>query len=83
MPFVTLYMAGIMAAGTMYLGINNFSAWKLFQLKEFNELILGKNGFLSTLWKDYLDYYKLDFHPEQHDSKALEESTKAQLGFSS
>ncbi|MDR8305154.1 metal-dependent hydrolase, partial [Acinetobacter baumannii] len=50
-------------------------------LKEFNALILGRNGFLSTLWKDYLDYYKLDFHPEQHDSKALEERTKAQLGF--
>lgn len=81
MPFVTLYMAGIMAAGTMYLGITHFSAWKLLHLKEFNALILGKNGFLSTLSKDYLDYYKLDFHPEQHDSKALEESTKVQLGF--
>ncbi|MCV9897609.1 UNVERIFIED_CONTAM: metal-dependent hydrolase, partial [Cronobacter sakazakii] len=63
------------------LGITHFSAWKLLHLKEFNALILGKNGFLSTLWKDYLDYYKLDFHPEQHDSKALEERTKAQLGF--
>ncbi|EPW3975607.1 metal-dependent hydrolase, partial [Acinetobacter baumannii] len=81
MPFVTLYMAGIMAAGTVYLGITHFSAWKLLHLKEFNALILGRNGFLSTLWKDYLDYYKLDFHPEQHDSKALEERTKAQLGF--
>lgn len=81
MPFVTLYMAGIMAVGTVYLGITHFPAWKLLHLKEFNALILGKNGFLSTLWKDYLDYYKFDFHPEQHDSKDLEERTKAQLGF--
>ncbi|MCU0188605.1 metal-dependent hydrolase, partial [Citrobacter freundii] len=54
MPFVTLYMAGIMTAGTVYLGITHFSVWKLLHLKEFNTLILGKNGFLSTLWKDYL-----------------------------
>lgn len=45
MPFVTLYMAGIMAAGTVYLGITHFSAWKLLHLKEFNALILGRNGF--------------------------------------
>ena len=81
MPFVTLYMASVMTMGTFYLGAKHMPVWRLFQLKEFVHLILGKNGFLSSLWKDYLDYYKLDFHPAQHDSKALEEQTKLQLGF--
>lgn len=83
MPFVTLYMAGVMASGTIYLGIRHFPVWNISHLKEFNQLILGENGFLSTLWYDYLDYYKLSFHPFEHDSKDLEEQTKEQLGLNS
>lgn len=79
MPPVTLYMIVVMAGGTLQLGIKYRSAWEITQLKEFWNLVLGRNGFLSTLWQDYLDYYKLDFHPAQHNSLALEARTKEQL----
>lgn len=81
MPPVTIYMAVVMAGGTIQLGLKHASAWKLAHLREFCALVLGRQGFLSTLWQDYLDYYKLDFHPAQHDSKELEQKTKAELGF--
>ena len=81
MPPTTLYMAAIMTAGTVQLAFKHASAWHIAHVKEFWILILGKQGFLSTLWQDYLDYYQFGFHPAQHDSRVLEEKTKAQLAF--
>ncbi|MDP2228332.1 MAG: metal-dependent hydrolase [Moraxellaceae bacterium] len=45
--------------------------WKLF----------GYKGFITQVLPELFDYFRPGFHPEDHDSEALEQKYKAELGF--
>lgn len=44
-------------------------SWKTW--REGLNFIFGKGGFLSLLAKDFKDFYRRDFHPDQHDTQPL------------
>ncbi len=56
----------------------NWRSWG----KGLKTLFGPRNGFLSKLLLPYLDYYRPGFHPNDHDSKALEQRWRQRLGFS-
>lgn len=80
MPPATIYMGLIMGGGTALLALRDRKAWRIKDLREAWSILLGRNGFISTLGLDYLDYYRLSFHPNDHESKALEDQMRAVLG---
>lgn len=41
--------------------------------------LIGKPGLLRKMGRDYLDYYKKDFHPWQHDNRDLINNWKTQF----
>ncbi|MVW75638.1 metal-dependent hydrolase [Pseudomonas xionganensis] len=56
----------------------NWRSWG----KGLKTLFGPRNGFLTKLLLPYLDYYRPGFHPNDHDSKALEQRWRQRLGFS-
>lgn len=46
---------------------------KFFEAVNF---LVGRPGLLRKVFRDYLDYYKADFHPWQHDNRHLVENWK-------
>ncbi len=53
--------------------LNNGKMWtKAFRY------FLGKKSLLRNCWREYLDFYRKDFHPWQHDVKARLQEFKAQ-----
>ncbi len=53
----------------------NFKSWKLGLVGLF-----GRKGFLTEVIPDLFDYFRPGFHPEDHDSEALEAKYKEMLG---
>ncbi|MCG8315117.1 MAG: metal-dependent hydrolase [Pseudomonadales bacterium] len=43
---------------------------------QYLNFLFGTKGFFRKIIPDYLDYYKADFHPWQHDNQALVEDWK-------
>ncbi|MFN3712329.1 MAG: metal-dependent hydrolase [Alcanivoracaceae bacterium] len=76
----SIYMAALMSAGTVWLSTRDPRSHSTQQAREAFHLLLGRNGFISGLWRDYLDYFRLDFHPDDHDTAALEAETYQKLG---
>ncbi|MDI1301759.1 MAG: metal-dependent hydrolase [bacterium] len=55
---------------------------QLFNLKAWGKglwSLFGKKGFMSELTLQYLDYFRPGFHPNDHDSDALEKKWKQYL----
>jgi len=55
---------------------------ELFNLKSWGKglwNLFGYKGFMSELTLQYLDYFRPGFHPNDHDSEALEKKYKAYL----
>lgn len=42
--------------------------------------LFGKHGALRGLWRPYLDFYKKDFHPWDHDNRELVSSVMSEFG---
>jgi len=42
--------------------------------------LFGKPGFFRTGWKDYFSWYKVNFHPWDHDNRPLLEKWRAVFG---
>ena len=55
----------------------NWKSWK-YGLKT---LFGPRNGYITGLIKPYLQYYKPGFHPAQQDTRTLEKTWRAKLGF--
>jgi len=45
--------------------------WRWKTLKSCLKFIFGKQGFINTHWSLYMDFFKKDFHPWQHDNRNL------------
>lgn len=56
-------------------GLFNVTAWK-----KGLQLTWGRNGFFTELWREMLDFYRPNFHPWDHDTHALVDRYKTQLG---
>ncbi len=55
---------------------------QLFNLKAWGTglwNLFGRKGFMSELTFQFLDYFRPDFHPNDHDSDALEKKWKEYL----
>lgn len=72
----SIYFALVMASGTVLLSARDRRCWNAGQITEALDILLGRNGFITTQMKEYLDYFRLDFHPTDHDTAALEARTR-------
>lgn len=45
--------------------------WKWKTLKSGLKFIFGRSGFVKTHWSLYMDFFKKDFHPWDHDNRHL------------
>ena len=41
-------------------------------------LLLETPALIPTIWKEYKDYYRRDFHPWEHDNRELLEGWEAE-----
>ncbi|MEW6777525.1 MAG: metal-dependent hydrolase [Bdellovibrionota bacterium] len=58
------------ADGQLY----NWKSWR-----HYARTLLGRKGFFTSMLGDYLDYYRPDFHPSDHDTRASERVWKERL----
>ncbi len=54
--------------------------WKWKTWKTGYQFLLGKHGIIRQMFGDYVDYYRLSFHPWQHDNSSLVNSWKKKFG---
>ena len=54
--------------------------WKWKTWKTGYQFLLGKNGIIRKVFKDYIDYYRPGFHPWQQDNSNLVGSWKEKFG---
>ena len=60
---------------------DGYSFWQLMKIWRGGlSFLLGKDGILRGLGREWLDYFKADFHPWQHDNRKLLEEVKANVG---
>lgn len=51
--------------------------WRGSMWREGMRFLFGRGGLCAVLRRDFLDFYRRDFHPWQHDTRALTEKWKA------
>lgn len=54
--------------------LRNWRAWA-----RYGRALVGRKGFFTAMLGDYLDYYRPGFHPNDHDTRALEQNWKTRL----
>lgn len=75
----SIYMGVIMATGTLSLCASDQRCRSVRSYAAAFSLMLGRRGFITTLWREYLDYFSLGFHPNDHNTQQLEAKTRRQL----
>ncbi|MFP5383591.1 MAG: metal-dependent hydrolase [Gammaproteobacteria bacterium] len=79
MAFVTTMLLSTIALLSLRLmrqdgQAGNWRAWGRYA-----KALIGRRGFFTRMTGDYLDYYRPGFHPNDHDTRALEASWKQRL----
>lgn len=60
---------------------DGYSFWQRMKIwRSGLSFLLGKDGILRGMGREWLDYFKADFHPWQHDNRKLLEEVKASVG---
>lgn len=75
---VATLLPGILASWA-YLVVKDGQAFNVKENKRGLKLLLGKDGFITRFLPRMPDFLKPDFHPQQHDTKALEQLWRDKL----
>lgn len=87
-PYVERVLAGPLVLGALLPGIAFSWAWMVARQGEAMDLrghrrglksLLGRQGFITQVLKRVPEYFARDFHPEQQDTRALEEQWRRRL----
>lgn len=73
---ITLTFIGHITAFQIYFLIKDGFPIRPIKFLKFLNFLFGTKGFFRKIIPDYIDYYKADFHPWQHDNHALIENWK-------
>lgn len=72
----TLTFIGHITAFQIYFLIKDGFPVRPLKFLKFLNFLFGTQGFFRKIIPDYIDYYKADFHPWEHDNHALVEDWK-------
>lgn len=64
----------------MRLLLKDYEGSRLKLWRDGYRFLFGERGALRGLWQPYLDFYKKDFHPWEHDNRELVSSVMSEFG---
>lgn len=80
MVFITAMMTGRLGWHTYKVLKANGNSRNFKSIRNGLKFVFGKGGMMSSMRREYLDFFKRDFHPWQHDTRKEMEEWKAQYG---